>query len=129
MNSITIIGNLTVNPEAKSIEGAKGQMKVCNFTVAVNRTARGRKVTDYFRVACWGNLADNCMKYLLKGRKVAVVGTAGASAYVGNDGTPRARLEVMAERVEFLSSRQDDYQETPSQYDDYDAADDDHLPF
>lgn len=130
MNSLTIIGNLTANPTSRSVKSANGPATVCNFTVATNRYVRGTKITDYFRVACWGQLGENCMKYLLKGRSVAVVGTVTASAYNGNDGKPHASLEVMAEKVEFLSGRQEERQEVPPQDDEYaPPMNDDDLPF
>ena len=49
-----------------------------------------------------------CAKYLSKGRKVCVVGPVTVQTYQGNDGTTRASLEVTADEVEFLSSRNDD---------------------
>lgn len=113
MNRVTIIGNLTENPEARVVNTANGTQNVCNFTVATNRFVRGQKRTTFFRVSCWGKQADNAMKYLLKGRKVAVVGPVGASAYVAQDGSARARLEVYAEEIEYLSSKQDDGAQTP----------------
>lgn len=130
MNSLTIIGNLTADPTSRNVNGANGVATVCNFTVAANRHAGGRKITDFFRVACWGKLGENCMKYLLKGRPVAVVGSVSASAYNGNDGKPHASLEVMAEKVEFLSGRAEERQQAAPQEDEYvPPMDDDSLPF
>ena len=130
MNSLTIIGNLTANPTSRSVNGPNGASKVCNFTVATNRYVRGTKIADYFRVACWGQLGENCMKYLLKGRSVAVVGTVTASAYNGTDGKPHASLEVMAEKVECLSGRQEERQEVPPRDDEYaPPMDYDGLPY
>ena len=133
MNSLTIIGNLVANPECRLVNRDRGTISVCNFTVAVNRMANGQRIADYFRVATWGKLAEICMNNLQKGRKVAVVGTVTASAYTGNDGAAHANLEVTAEKVEFVSSRQDDGMRQqaappPEPYNDY-PADDDHLPF
>ena len=132
MNSLTIIGNLVANPECRLVNKDRGTITVCNFTVAVNRMANGQRIADYFRVATWGKLAEICMNNLQKGRKVAVVGIVTASAYTGSDGLPHANLEVTAEKVEFVSSRQEDGVKQqaappPEQYN-YDPADD-HLPF
>ena len=60
---------------------------------------------DFFRVTAWRERGEMCAKYLDKGRKVAVIGPVTVSTYTGNDGTTRASLEVTAEEVEFLSSR------------------------
>lgn len=51
------------------------------------------------------------MKYLSKGKKVAVVGEVSASAYQGQDGTPRASLNVLAREIEFLSPRSEEHSE------------------
>ena len=109
MNKLTIIGNLTRDPESRTT--ASGST-VCSFTVAVNRRRSSQNSNqpdaDFFRVSAWNQLGENCQRYLAKGRKVCVIGRVSVSTYQGNDGTTRANLEVMAEDVEFLSSRQDD---------------------
>ncbi len=109
MNKLTIIGNLTRDPESRTT--ATGS-SVCSFTVAVNRRRSSQNSNqpeaDFFRVSAWNQLGENCQRYLAKGRKVCVIGRVSVSTYQGNDGTTRANLEVMAEDVEFLSSRQDD---------------------
>ena len=107
MNKLTIIGNLTRDPELRATQSGKS---VCNFTVAVNRRRQsnsGQQEADFFRVSAWNQLGENCHRYLAKGRKVAVVGPVSASTYQANDGSTRVQLEVMAEEVEFLSSREE----------------------
>ena len=106
MNKTLIIGNLTDNPESRVVSLENGQVAVCNFTVAVNRVVKGRKAVDYFRVTCWGTKAENAMKYLSKGSKVYVSGPVKARAYTDRNGTLHASLEVSAEEIEYLSSRQ-----------------------
>lgn len=112
MNKLTIIGNLTRDPELRTVNGQEGPANVCDFTVAVNRRSgnNGQNEADYFRVTAWRGLADNCKKYLAKGRKVAVVGPVSCRTYTGNDGVTRASLEVKADEVEFLTPRQDGQQ-------------------
>ena len=102
MNKLTIIGNLTRDPARRTVGDG---IAVCDFTVAVNRRKKngGEPEADFFRVTAWRGLADNCAKYLAKGRKVAVTGAVSVSTYQANDGTTRAALEVNAEDVEFLS--------------------------
>ena len=105
MNRLFITGNLTRDPESRSTQDGK---TVCNFTVAVNRrqrNAQGQNEADFFRVAVWGSMAPACQQYLAKGRKVAVVGPVSVRTYTGQDGVTRAQLEVIAQDVEFLSSR------------------------
>ena len=109
MNKLTIIGNLTRDPEPRVTSTG---VNVCTFTVAVNRRGRrddqnAQPEADFFRVTAWRQLADVCAKFLSKGRKVCVVGPVSVHTYTGNDGATRASLEVTAEDVEFLSSRND----------------------
>ena len=110
MNKVTIIGNLTRDPELRTTSTG---VNVCSFTVAVNRRNRGAQGTnqqpeaDFFRVSAWRQLGENCAKYLAKGRKVCVIGPVSVSTYQGSDGVTRASLDVTADDVEFLSSRND----------------------
>ena len=99
MNKAYIIGNLTADPELRTTTSGKN---VCSFTVAVNR--RNREGADFFRVTAWDNLGENCNKFLVKGRKVAVVGSVSVRAYQTKNGDPAASLELTAQEVEFLST-------------------------
>jgi len=79
---------------------------VCNFTVAVNRRQKdkdGNTIADFFRVSAWSKLGENCQKYLAKGKKVGVTGSVSVHPFAGQDGTPKATLEVFAQDVEFLT--------------------------
>ena len=89
---------------------------VCNFSVAVNRRWTNRdgqpqEETTWFRVAVWGRQAETANQYLAKGRRVLAEGRISARAFIGNDGQPRASLELDARNLQFLSSRQEDTQE------------------
>jgi len=103
MNKLHIIGNLTKDPELRTTSTG---VNACTFTVAVNRRrkAEGQPEADFFRVTAWRGLADVCSRHLSKGNRVAVLGSVSVNAYTGNDGTPRASMEVAADEVEFLSS-------------------------
>lgn len=70
------------------------------------RKIEGQPEADFFRVAAWDKLGDNCQKYLAKGRKVVVVGSVSARAYSAQDGTPRASMDIYASDVEFLPAGQ-----------------------
>lgn len=106
MNKQIIIGNLTRDPEAGTTPGG---INYCRFTVAARKRYHkdGEQDAVFFRVTAWRALGDNCLKYLKKGRKVAVVGEVEASAYRGSDGNAYATLELTADDVEFLSSRRE----------------------
>ena len=111
MNKLTIIGNLTRDPELRT---TKTGVNVCTFTVAVNKKDGD---ADFFRVTAWRGLADTCAKFLQRGKKVCVVGPVGVSTYQAQDGATRASLEVTADDVEFLSPRVSDLPpEVPDKY-------------
>lgn len=103
MNRLTIIGNLTRDPELRTTPQGKD---VCSIDVAVNRRRKveNQPDADYFRVNAWGELAKTCAKYLAKGRKVAVTGQVSLSKRE-KDGKFYASIEVFAEDVEFLSPK------------------------
>ena len=135
MNKLTIIGNLTRDPELRTTQSG---LNVCTFTVAVNRrrtSANEQPEADYFRVTAWRQLGENCNKFLAKGRKVAVVGPVMVTTYTANDGTTRASMEVTADDVEFLSPRPEAAQQDtsspvqPVQQASFQQVDDDDLPF
>lgn len=107
MNKVFLIGNLTHDPELRTLPSGDS---VCNFSIAVNRRRRssaeaGQPEADFFRVAAWRQLGENCARYLAKGRKVSVVGSVSCRTYVGSDGQTRASLEVTADDVEFLTPK------------------------
>lgn len=105
MNKVFLIGNLTRDPELRTTQSG---IAVCSFTIAVNRrrasnAEAGQPEADFIRVTAWRQLAEICGKWLIRGKKVSVVGTVSASAYMDKDGNPRASLDVQADDVEFLS--------------------------
>lgn len=99
MNKITLIGNLTNEPEKRATPNGTS---VTSFTIAVNRRGQDKQ-TDFFRINAWRGLADTCAKFLAKGRKVAVVGELQARIYEAKDGKTKVSLDVQADEVEFLS--------------------------
>lgn len=106
---ITIIGNVGRDPEMRYTQGG---VAVCDFSVAVNKkytTSGGeqRDETTWFRVTCWRQLAETMGKYLTKGKQIMVVGEVSASAYTDKAGQPAATLEITANTVKFLGSRQE----------------------
>lgn len=103
INNWTIIGNLTADPELRTTSSGKN---VCNFSVAINEGWGDTAKTTYVKVSVFGKIADSCMKNLTKGRKVAVRGTASASAYINKRTNQAAStLQLTASEVEFLTPK------------------------
>ena len=101
---IVIVGNLGSDPEMRFTPSG---VPVATFPVAVNRrwtdgNGEQREKTTWFRVTAWRRLAELCNQYLSKGRLVLVEGEIDASAWLDNQGNPRATLELTARNVRFL---------------------------
>ena len=108
MNEVILIGNLTRDPETRQ---TKNGIPYCRFSLAVNRRKRegqNQPEADFIPILCWRNLAELCQKYLAKGRKCGVVGRLEVHSYEDQEGTKRTAFEVVADNVEFLSSRKPD---------------------
>lgn len=100
VNKVILVGNLGADPELKYT--ASTNMPVCNLSVATNeRTKEGEKV-EWHRVTAWKETAENCAKYLAKGRSVYVEGRLSTRKWKDKDGVDRYSTEIMAERVVFL---------------------------
>ena len=105
MQRITLIGNLTHDPETRATTNGVPR---CGFPMAVTRrfsSKSGEKQTDFFRINAWRQMGDACARYLSKGKKVAVIGELQARTYQANDGTTRISLDVQADEIEFLSPK------------------------
>ncbi len=107
MNKVYLIGNLTRDPE---ISTTTSGISVCRMSIAVSRrfsNAEGGRDTDFFNVTAWRGTADNCAKFLKKGNKIAVSGSIQTRNYEKADGTKGFSIDIVADEVEFLSSRND----------------------
>jgi len=103
MNSITLTGRLTADPELRTTHSATA---VTDFRLAVQRR-RGRNGEDrgavYVDVVSFGGLAESCAQYLEKGRQVAVSGRLELDEWETDAGERRSRHKVVADEVEFLA--------------------------
>ena len=105
MNRAFLVGNLTRDPELRKTQN---DVSVCTFTIAYNRrftNASGQREADFIPIVVWRAQADNCYRFLKKGRRVGVVGTIQTRTYDAQDGSKRYVTEVVADEVEFLSPR------------------------
>lgn len=110
INRVTITGNLTRDPELRSTGGG---LSVCGLRVAVNsrrKDGSGNWVDkpNYLDVTVFGAQGENCANYLSKGRPVAVDGRLDWSEWEAKDGSgKRQKVEIIADTVQFLGSRDD----------------------
>ena len=99
MNVVALIGNLATEVELKDLGDDR---QVANFVLAVDRL--GQDEADFVRVSAWNKQAETCARYLTKGRQVALDGRLRSSSWEDSDGNKRSAVEVVAHRVQFLSS-------------------------
>lgn len=100
-NKCFLIGNLTKDVELHETQSGK---KVATLNIAVNGY---NDTTDFFIVNVWNAQAENCAKYLSKGKKVAIVGELHNRSYEDKDGNKRTVCEITANEVEFLSPKEE----------------------
>lgn len=104
LNKVILIGRLAGDPELRYTPAGQ---PVATFTIAVDRPAlkegdgNGQKA-DFIPVVTWRATAENVVKYLDKGRLVAVEGRLQIRSYQAKDGQKRKVAEVVASRVKFL---------------------------
>jgi single-strand DNA-binding protein len=105
MNVVVISGNLARDPE---IRYGQNQLAIGKFTVAVNRIPKGGEDAgaDFIRVTAFGKQAEIIGRYLKKGSKVGVEGRIQTGSYDNKEGQKVYTTEVIANRVEFLDSKQ-----------------------
>lgn len=102
MNKVFLIGRLTQDPQASTLDSGHSY---CRFSIAVNRSYSsrdGENKADFINIITWDGLAQNCVKYLVKGSQVAVTGSIQTGSYE-RDGVKRQTFDVRADQVEFLS--------------------------
>ena len=97
MNTWTGIGRLVRDPEVRYTQSGKA---VCRFTRAIDDGWGEKKKTYFIPVVCWEKLAEACGNNLVKGQKVAVMGTLTQRTYE-KDGEKKNIIEVVAREVEF----------------------------
>jgi len=108
-NHVVLAGNLTRDPELRYSSSGK---PVAKFGLAVNRTyltqaGEKREEVDFIPIVVWGKQAESCNQYLQKGRPVLVSGRLQYRTWETETGEKRSRLEVVAQRVQFLSGKEE----------------------
>ena len=106
MNSVILIGRLARDPELSYTPNTN--TACCRFNLAVDRPRRNGEDqgADFIRITVWGRQAETCDRYLAKGRQIAVMGRIQTGSYKNRNGETVYTTDVVAERVEFLGSGQ-----------------------
>jgi len=107
LNRATIIGNVTQDPETRTIPSGQ---TVCNFSVATNRFWTGpdgqkQEASEFHNIVAWRKLAEICSQFLSKGRKVYIEGRLQTRKWTGQDNVQRESTEVVAENMMILDNK------------------------
>ena len=108
LNKAILIGNLTRDPELKSLPSG---IQVSSFSLATNRVWKDKngakqEAADYHNIVVFGRQAENVSKYLKKGSSVLVEGRMQTRSWDAQDGTKKYRTEVVADHVQFGPRRE-----------------------
>lgn len=105
MNRVALVGRLTAKPELRY---TGSNLPYARFSIAVNRTFRnneGQTDADFINIIVWRKQAENVCNFLDKGRLVSVDGRLQTGSYTDKDGNKRYTVDVVADSVQFLESR------------------------
>jgi single-strand DNA-binding protein len=103
VNKVILVGNLGADPELKYTPSSR---PLCNLRIATtevykDKSGQRQEKTEWHRVTVWGDTAENCNKYLAKGRSVYIEGRLQTRSY-DKDGQKHYATDVVADRVVFL---------------------------
>jgi single-strand DNA-binding protein len=134
LNKVMIIGHLGKDPEMRYTPSGR---PVTTFTVAVSRTwnsADGERhsETEWFNVVAWGNLAEICKQYLVKGQQVYIEGRLQTRRWDDKEGQKHTSVEIVANEMMMLGDRRDaanNHTQTSEAAPEMEAPTEDEFPF
>src|SRR3990167_9118228 len=109
VNSVTLLGNVTRDPEVKSTTNGQS---VCTFGLATNRVwrdASGAKqsLPEYHNIVAWGGLADFCGQNIKKGKPIYIEGYLKTRSWESTEGAKVFRTEIVMENLILLGPKGD----------------------
>lgn len=105
LNQVILVGRLVKDPEIKELEEGK---KYCYITLAIPRSfknADGEYDTDFVQLKLWNVVAENTKEYCHKGDIIGAKGRVQTYNVENEDGTKETKMELIAEKITFLSSK------------------------
>lgn len=129
MNSVSLVGRLTRDPEIKATNSGSTYAR---FSIAVDR--RGKDAgTDFINIVAFGKTSEFIERYFRKGQRIGINGRIQTGSYEGKDGKKVYTFDVIAENVEFVESKSASASATPANADGFvnipDGVEDPGLPF
>jgi single-strand DNA-binding protein len=107
VNKVILIGNLGVDPELRYVNtgAAVANLRLATNEVWTDKSGERQERTEWHRVVVWGKQAENCAKYLKKGRAVYVEGSLRTREWQDQTGNKRYTTEIQAQTIQFLGGR------------------------
>lgn len=107
LNKTFILGNLTRDPELKSLPSGN---QVATFSIATNRVWKDKEgakqeSAEFHNIVCFGRTAELCAQYLRKGSQALIEGRIQTRSWE-QEGQKRYRTEIVADNVQFGSRPQ-----------------------
>ena len=103
LNRVTLIGNLTRDPEAKSTPTGKN---VTSFSLATSYRTENKETVEFHDVSAWGKLGEIIAQYVHKGSKVYVEGRLKSNIVRNAAGDSKRYTEIVADNLIMLGHRQ-----------------------
>jgi single-strand DNA-binding protein len=137
VNKVILVGRLGQDPELKNV----GNQPVARFSVAtsenwMSKDGQKQERTEWHRIVVWGKQAENCARFLTKGRQVYIEGRLQTRSWEDQHGQKKYQTEVVANTVQFLGSGNSAERDSFSESSPFDAEPqfnapgaDDELPF
>jgi single-strand DNA-binding protein len=110
-NRAVLAGNLTQDPELRFTQSG---VPVCSFRIAVNRIKSKSEAVDFFDVSAWRKLGETVANYKKQGDPILVEGRLKYRTWQAQDGAKRSTVDVVADRVQFLSRGTNPRAEAPA---------------
>ena len=131
LNKVMLIGHLGRDPEMRYTPSGR---PVTTFTVATSRswnTAEGerRTETEWFNIVTWGNLAEICKQYLVKGQQVYIDGRLQTRRWEDSENIKHTTVEVVASEMMILGDRKDGNHTHNNDNSDIEPVEEDEYPF
>jgi single-strand DNA-binding protein len=107
VNKVILIGNLGADPELRyaNTGAAVANLRLATNEVWNDKNGERQERTEWHRVVVWGKQAENCAKYLKKGRSVYVEGRLRTRDWEDQSGNKRYSTEIQAQTIQFLGGR------------------------
>lgn len=104
VNKVILLGNLGADPELKYLPSGQAvcEMRLATSQTYTDKNDQKQERTEWHRIVAWGKTAENCSKFLKKGRQLYLEGRLQTRSWDDKDGNKRYTTEIVADQVVFL---------------------------